>query len=330
MLEQRRSDVLRALVEAHIKTGEPVSSRAILEETDLGVSAATIRNDLASLEREGYVAQPHTSAGRIPTPRAFRYYVDHVGPGRLGSSDQRRIAAFFSSVQLELSNLFRATSQLLAEVTHYPSVVVSPGASGEVVRGLHIVQVSSQSLMAVLVTDRGRVIQHQLRWNESIEPDEVADLERLIARLLVGTELGRGPVSQDLFGDQPRTVREVGLALMTLLRQSAALPGEIYVGGTRQMSDAWPNLGAVHRVLEVLEREAELLSLLVHASGVSIRIGEEVPVAEGLDLAVVSTTYEAGGAEGSIGVIGPMRMNYRATISAVQRVGQALQDRISS
>ena len=83
-------------------------------------------------------------------------------------------------------------------------------------------------------------------------------------------------------------------------------------------------------MLEVLEREAELLSLLVHASGVSIRIGEEVPVGEGLDLAVVSTTYEAGGAEGSIGVIGPMRMNYRATISAVEKVGQALQDRISS
>ena len=96
------------------------------------------------------------------------------------------------------------------------------------------------------------------------------------------------------------------------------------------MTYGWPNLGAVHRVLEVLEREAELLSLLVHASGVSIRIGEEVPVDEGLDLAVVSTTYEAGGAEGSIGVIGPMRMNYRATISAVEKVGQALQDRISS
>lgn len=330
MLEQRRSDVLRALVEAHIKTGEPVSSRAILAETDLGVSAATIRNDLASLERDGYVAQPHTSAGRIPTPRAFRYYVDHIGPGRLGSSDNKRIAAFFSSVQYELSNLFRATSQLLAEVTHYPSVVVSPAVSGEVVRGLHIVQLSSQALMAVLVTDRGRVIQHQMRWNEEIGAEDVAELERIAARSLVGAELGRNPETHDLFGEQPAMVREVGQALMTLLRQSANSPGEIYVGGTREMAYGWPNLGAVHRVLEVLEREAELLSLLVHASGVSIRIGEEVPVAEGLDLAVVSTTYEAGGAEGSIGVIGPMRMNYRATISAVEKVGQALQDRISS
>jgi heat-inducible transcriptional repressor len=328
MLEDRRFDVLRALVEAHIKTGEPVSSRAILEEIDLGVSAATIRNDLATLEREGYVAQPHTSAGRVPTPRAFRYYVDHIGHGRLQSADQKRIAAFFSSVQLELSNLFRATSQLLADVTHYPSVVVSPGVSNEVVRGLHVVPLSSQVLMAVVVTDRGRVLQHQLRWNEPIGSDEVAALEGVAGRALIGSELGRTPDS-DLFGEQSGVVRELGTALMTLVRHNAASPGEVFVGGTRQM-DAWPNLGSVHRVLEVLEREAELLSLLAHASGVSIRIGEEVPVAEGLDLAVVSTTYEAGGAEGSIGVIGPMRMNYRATISAVERVGQALQDRISS
>ena len=171
MMEERRSDVLRALVEAHIKTGEPVSSRAVLEESDLGVSAATIRNDLAALERDGFVIQPHTSAGRIPTPEAYRYYVDHIGPGRLANSDRIRIAQFFSSVQLELSNLFKATSQLLAEVTHYPAVVVSPAHSAEVVRAVHVVAVNSQTLMAVMVTDRGRVLQNQIRCDESIDAD---------------------------------------------------------------------------------------------------------------------------------------------------------------
>lgn len=330
MLEERRSDVLRALVEAHIKTGEPVSSRAILAETAIGVSAATIRNDLAALERDGFVVQPHTSAGRIPTPRAYRYYVDHIGRGRLASSDQARIAGFFSSVQLELSNLFKATSQLLAEVTHYPAVVVSPGASSEVVRGLHLVTLTTQSLMAVIVTDRGRVIQHQLRLDQPFGVDDAVKVEQIAARNLIGSELGRGPEPTDLFSDQPDQIREVGQALMQVLRQSAAAPGEVYVGGTRQMAEAWPSLGAVHRVLEVLEREAELLSLLVNASGVSIRIGGELPLAEGMDLAVVSTTYEAGGAEGSVGVIGPMRMDYRTAISAVEKVGQGLEDRIGT
>ena len=330
MLEERRSDVLRALVEAYIKTGEPVSSRAILQQTPLGVSADTIRNDLAALEREGFVVQPHTSAGRVPTPLAYRYYVDHIGRGRLTNSDQARIAGFFSSVQFELSNLFKATSQLLAEVTHYPAVVVSPGPSSEVVRGLHLVTVTSQSLMAVIVTDRGRVIQHQLRLDHPIGSDDAATVEQIAARNLVGFELGRGPDHLDLFGDQTEGVREIGRALLQLLRQSAASPGEVYVGGTRQMAEAWPSLGAVHRVLEILEREAELLSLLVNASGVSIRIGGELPVARGMDLAVVSTTYEAGGAEGSVGVIGPMRMDYRTAISAVEKVGRGLEDRIGT
>ncbi|HEY3427432.1 MAG TPA: heat-inducible transcriptional repressor HrcA [Acidimicrobiia bacterium] len=330
MLEERRSDVLRALVEAHIKTGEPVSSRAILAETAIAVSAATIRHDLAALEKDGFVVQPHTSAGRIPTPRAYRYYVDHIGRGRLASSDQARIAGFFSSVQLELSNLFKATSQLLAEVTHYPAVVVSPGPSSEVVRGLHLVTLTSQSLMAVIVTDRGRVIQHQIRLDQPIGVEDVGNVEQIAARNLIGCELGRGPDPAEIFSDQPDPVKAIGQALMQLLRQSAASPGEIYVGGTRQMAEAWPSLGAVHRVLEVLEREAELLSLLVNASGVSIRIGGELPVAEGMDLAVVSTTYEAGGAEGSVGVIGPMRMDYRTAISAVEKVGQGLEDRIGT
>ncbi len=328
MMEERRSDVLRALVEAHIKTGEPVSSRAVLEESDLGVSAATIRNDLAALERDGFVIQPHTSAGRVPTPEAYRYYVDHIGPGRLANSDRIRIAQFFSSVQLELSNLFKATSQLLAEVTHYPAVVVSPAHSAEVVRAVHVVSVNTQTLMAVMVTDRGRVLQNQIRCDESIDADELSRVE-LLARRLIGTELGRGLDPDEWLRDQGETVTRIGQSLLELARRSAASPGEVYIGGAR-MAEAWPSVGAVHRVLDVLEREAELLSLLVKASGVSIRIGGELPLGEGMDLAVVSTTYDAGGGEGTVGVIGPMRMDYRTAISAVEKVSEGLENRIGS
>ncbi|MEX0946767.1 MAG: heat-inducible transcriptional repressor HrcA, partial [Acidimicrobiia bacterium] len=131
MLEERRSEVLRALVEEHIRTGEPVSSRSILQHSAISVSTATIRHDLAALERDGFVVQPHTSAGRVPTSRAYRYYVDHLGRGRLTSTSQARIVGFFSTVQLELSNLLKATSQLLAEVAHNPAVVVRPSIGGE-------------------------------------------------------------------------------------------------------------------------------------------------------------------------------------------------------
>jgi len=319
MLEERRSDVLRALVEAHIETGEPVSSRSILEQTTIGVSAATIRNDLAALERDGFVIQPHTSAGRIPTARAYRYYVDQLGKGSLNSSNKARIAGFFSSVQLELSNLLKATSQLLADVTHYPAVVVAPGTSGEVVRAMHLVQLAPQTLMLVVVTDRGRVIQQHLRMDRNISSEDLAEVEHLLTPMIVGSDFGRNEM-----------VSIVGEMVASVLKRSSASGAEVYLGGTRQMNEVWADLGAVHRVLEVLEREAEVLNLLAHASGVTIRIGAELPVSEDFDLAVVSATYEARGAEGSIGVIGPMRMDYKTAISAVERVGRELEDRIGS
>jgi heat-inducible transcriptional repressor len=329
MLEERRSDVLRALVEAHIETGEPVSSRSILEQTTIGVSAATIRNDLAALERDGFVIQPHTSAGRIPTARAYRYYVDQLGKGSLNSSNKARIAGFFSSVQLELSNLLKATSQLLADVTHYPAVVVAPGTSGEVVRAMHLVQLAPQTLMLVVVTDRGRVIQQHLRMDRNISSEDLAEVEHLLTPMIVGSDFGH-QLPSDLFHGRNEMVSIVGEMVASVLKRSSAIGAEVYLGGTRQMNEVWADLGAVHRVLEVLEREAEVLNLLAHASGVTIRIGAELPVSEDFDLAVVSATYEARGAEGSIGVIGPMRMDYKTAISAVERVGRELEDRIGS
>jgi len=329
MLEERRSDVLRALVEEHIRTGEPVSSRSILEHTAMTVSAATIRNDLAALERDGFVVQPHTSAGRVPTSRAYRYYVDHLGRGRLTSSSQARIVGFFSSVQLELSNLLKATSQLLAEVTNYPAVVVGPGMGGEQVRALHLVQMGQHGMMLVVVTDRGRVLQQHFRSELGIDHDELVRAERLVVNSMVGKDLATTPET-DLFASEAEPVRRIGEQIVAELARAAAAGSQVYVGGTRQMAEAWDNLTSIHKVLEVLEVEAEVLHLLANVSGLSIRIGTELPVSDDVDLAVVSATYEAGGSAGSLGVIGPMRMNYKNAISAVERVGRELEERIGS
>jgi heat-inducible transcriptional repressor len=300
-----------------------------LEQTAIGVSGATIRNDLAALEREGYVVQPHTSSGRVPTARAYRYYVDQLGKGRLNHSDQARIAGFFSSVQLELSNLLKATSELLAEVTHYPAIVVAPATTGEIVRAMHVVHLAAQTIMLVLVTDRGRVIQQHLRMDRTVRPEDLIEVEHVLLPEIVGNEFG-AQVPSDLLAGRPETVSIVGEAVIGAVKRASASGSEVYLGGTRQMAEAWDNLGSVHRVLEVLEREAEVLKLLAHASGVSIRIGSELAVSDDFDIAVVSATYEAGGAEGSIGVLGPMRMDYKTAISAVERVGRELEDRIGS
>jgi heat-inducible transcriptional repressor len=330
MLEDRRSEVLRALVEQHIRTGEPVSSRSIAEHSPLSVSAATIRNDLAALEQDGLVAQPHTSAGRIPTPSGYRYYVDHLNPGPLRHSSQERITSFFGEVHLELSNLLKATSDLLAEITDLPAVVVAPGVGRDRVRDLHTVQVTADQILVIVVTESGRVVQQRGRVRAPVTSQEIERGQRLMAAAAVGTELGRTvrpPDEMLLELDEP--TRELVLTMTDCLHLAATAGSEMFFGGTQRMASAWQDPGSVQRILDILQREAEVMKLLATASGVSIHIGTEVEESS-IDMAVVSKTYDASGDAGSVAVIGPMRMDYKRAITAVEEVSRELEDQIGS
>jgi len=330
MLEDRRSEILRALVEEHIRSGEPVSSRAIVERARLSVSTATVRHDLTALESEGYVIQPHTSAGRIPTSAAYRYYVDHLGPGRLRSTAQAKINTFFGDVHLELSKLLKETSDLLAEVTDLPAVVVAPALMGDRVRAVHSVQITGDQVLLVVVTEGERVLQQRTRVRVPITTRELEDAQRVVNAAAVGRDIGADlKIGDDEMRQLEEPVREAVLSLNDGLHLAAASGTEMFIGGTQRMTAVWEDLSAVQRILEVLAREAEVMKILAVASGTSIQIGAELPVHD-IDLAVVSTTYDAGSSGGSVGVIGPMRMNYKRAISAVEEVSRELEDRIST
>ena len=330
MLEDRRSEVLRALVEEHIRSGEPVSSRAVVERSNLSVSTATVRNDLAALEAEGFAIQPHTSAGRVPTASAYRYYVDHLGPGRLRTAAQAKIDTVFGDVHLELSKLLKATSDLLAEITDLPAVVVAPGVAKDRIRALHTVQVAADQVLIVVITEGGRVVQQRGRVRVPVTPQEVEDAQRLMASVVVGKELG---TTISRFGDRlarsSEPVREAVLTIGDCLQLVATSGTEMFVGGTQRMAAVWEDLTSFQRILDILEREAEVMKLLAGASGTSIQLGSELASSE-VDLAVVSKTYDASGEAGSVGVIGPMRMNYKRAISAVEEVTRELESQIVS
>lgn len=330
MLEDRRSEVLRVLVEEYIRTGEPVSSRAVVERSKLGVSTATVRNDLAALERDGLAMQPHTSAGRVPTAAAYRYYVDHLGPGRVRYAAQEKITGFFGEVHLELSKLLKATSDLLAEVTDLPSVVVAPGVSRDRIRSVHAVMVSADQVLLLIVTEGGRVIQQRGRFRVPVVPQELEEAQRLLADEVVGEELGAiVGLTDDKLSDQEASVREATLTLCDCLYLAATSGTEMFLGGTQRMAALWEDLSSVQRILEILEREAEVMKLLASASGTSIHLGSEIE-SDDLDLAVVSKTYDTRGETGTVGVMGPMRMNYRRAISAVEEVSRELEERMGS
>jgi heat-inducible transcriptional repressor len=328
MLEVRRQEILRTLVEEYIKTGEPVSSRTIAEVSNLGVSTATIRNELAALEADGYVVQPHTSAGRVPTATAYRYYVDHLGPSRLRSATQAKIASFFDSVQLELTKLLKATSRLLADVTQLPSVVVAPSVVGERIRDVHLVHLTPEVILTMVVSENGRVIQDKLRLEQPISADELEEVEDVVTEAAVGARIGSkvefAPKQRDVLTSR---ILEASEAVVRVVERAASSGSDVFVGGTQQLASVWEDLSEVQRVLEVVEREAMILNILARAPGTSVLIGAELPVTD-VDMAVVSGTYDAGAATGRVGVIGPMRMNYRRVISAVEEVSRELEDRI--
>jgi len=326
MLDERKSEIVRAVVEEHIRTGEPVSSQAILDASGLSVSPATVRNDLASLETDGYVVQPHTSAGRIPTALSFRYYVDHLSPRRLRRQNQARIAEFFSSVHMELGRLLKSTTTLLSEITHYPAVVTSPGASPRRFGAAHLVQVGAQALLVVLVADGGQIVQEVLRLGQPADPTEVEAAERMVRTMMVHSDLSMHDLADAIPPKTPDAIRHIVEAVLFSIPHASVTEREVYVRGTSQMATVWEDLAKVQSVLEILEREAALLELLAAMPvGTAVQIGEELGLSSDVDVAMVSTSYDvAGEPSGRLGVIGPMRMDYGRAISAVEKVGDGL------
>ena len=333
MLDDRRSVVLQALVEEYIRTGQPVSSRAVLEHCSVDVSSATIRNDLAKLESYGFVTQPHTSAGRVPTPAGYRYYVDHCSPTKLRDATRERIESFFTGFHEELSKLLQQTSGLLAEIAHYPAVVMGPGFGDEIVQALHLVQLGGPVVMAVTIGATGRVGQEVVRLQFNPTDTELEEAERLLVTAYEGATLATGGERiEGLPREQiPDRVMRIARSVSASAGQAVEATRELYVGGTSQLAGLWEDLAQVHAMLELLEQQNEVRQLLgSDEEGTSVRLGAETNVTDA-DFAVVSTAFSAGGAKrGRVGVLGPMRMDYRRAIRVVEEVGDGLEDSLDA
>lgn len=333
MLDDRRSIILQALVEEYIRTGQPVSSRAVLEHCSVDVSSATIRNDLAKLESYGFVTQPHTSAGRVPTPTGYRYYVDHCSPTKLRNATRERIETFFAGVHEELSKLLKQTSGLLSEVSHYPAVVIGPGFGDELIHGLHLVYLGGNTVLVVTVGASGRVSQELVRLRFAPTDRELETAEALLANAFEHSTLAEGAaVVAAMPPDQaPDRIRRIARAAAGVASNTEATTREMYVGGASHLAELWEDLAQVHTMLEILEQDNYVRKLLGDEDeGTSVRLGAETDLTDA-DFAVVSTAYDAGSAgRGRVGVLGPMRMDYRRTIRIVEEVGDGLEDSLGA
>jgi len=325
MLDDRRSQVLKALVEEYIRTGEPVSSTSILDAIGADVSSATIRNDLQQLESYGWVVQPHTSSGRLPTNQGYRFYVDHLSPSTLRRDTRKQIDELFQQVHSQISEVLRDTSTLVSEITTYPAVVVGPVESNETIRDVRLVPLGGPVVLAVAIAESGRVYQEFVDVGSAPDEETLEVAERVIASAFGGKSLDDSDMEQLNASDLPGMVKRIVSPVREQLSRNVSDKSEVFVGGSSQMVSLWSDLSMVQHLLEMLDEEAALIDLMSDdAEGVSVRFGADI-VGEP-DIAVVTTTYETpSGSQGRVGVIGPMRMNYRRTMRVVELVSEELE-----
>jgi heat-inducible transcriptional repressor len=328
--EERRFEVLRAIVADYVSTQEPVGSKTLVERHNLGVSSATVRNDMAVLEEDGYIAQPHTSAGRIPTDKGYRRFVDRISDVKPLSGAERRAIQSFLGGALDLDDVLRRSVRLLAQLTRQVAVVQYPTLTRSTVRHVELVPLTPARLMLVLITDSGRVDQRMVDLGDVVTEESVARIRTMLNAAMVGRRLTEASVLvAELPGDAPSDLREpVTTLAMVLIDALVEHPEErLVLGGTGNLTRNVADFpGSLRTVLEALEEQVVVLKLLASARSpgtVRISIGEENEAEEMRSTSVVSIGYGPGETLlGGMGVVGPTRMDYPGTIAAVHAVAR--------
>jgi heat-inducible transcriptional repressor len=331
-LDSRKSTILRKVVTEHIETGQPVGSAHLVRDTGIDVSAATVRSDMATLERDGYLTHPHTSAGRIPTDKGYRYFVDHLErEAPLDSKSAEQVEAFFLRAHGELERMLRDTSQLLSQLTDYASLVVAPATEQLAVRDTLLTRLSQSTALVVVVCSNGVVEKHTIEIPAATTDDEVETASALLREQLAGQILGRlGPVHAS---GSTHVARLVESACACLGGLSPRRDEDVYLGGVAHMADQFPAIETVREVLEILEQSFVVVSLIsdLLASGKSVAIGAESGLAPLAECSLVVAPYTVDDEPaGTIGVLGPTRMNYPQALATVAVVSQRLSRQLSN
>lgn len=328
MLDDRKTAILGAVVQEYIATAQPVGSTHISSAPNINVSSATVRNEMATLESEGFLVQPHTSAGRIPTDKGYRYFVDNLAtPGTLDLATTRQVGDFFSAAHGRLEELLHQTSNLLADLTHSAAVVVGPKAEAAPVRSVQIVTLSSIAATVVVVLANGSVENTTIELSEDADEIRVSAASAHLAGGLVGAALG-SVTEVTPTGDH--VIDRICAAALNELGKVGS--GDlVYTGGASEVAHAFDAVEVVRSVLHTLEQQFVVVSLVsdIVGRGMSVSIGGEHGIEPLAACSVVVAPVVVDGEHlGSVGVLGPTRMNYPQALATVDVVSEQLAHRI--
>jgi heat-inducible transcriptional repressor len=332
-LDVRKSAILNAVVTEYIGSAQPVGSQHLMDAPGVSVSSATIRADMAALERDGYLAQPHTSAGRIPTDKGYRFFVDHlVGPGALDPVGRQQVRQFFDHAHGEIESMLEKTSGLLADLTDCTAMVVGPSHETSTVRSVQLVGLGPRLALLVVVLADGAVQKQSIDLAEEVDEDRLADAARHLAAHALGHALSQIHPSPPNSGD-PVTDAVVVAGVEGLRNLGSAEAGDqLFVGGSSRMAAAFDAVDTVRSVLTILEQQLVVVTLLrdVLDRGLSVAIGAEHGVEPLASCAVVvMPVWVDGEVTGTVGLLGPTRMNYPQALAAARVVGNRLGETLS-
>ncbi len=338
-LEERKQKILQIVIHYYIRTGKPVGSETIIEHNKLEVSPATVRNILAALEKEGFLTHPHTSSGRVPTDKGYRFYVDSLMQlQQLTQEEEQRIEKEYESQRGALDSVMQETSKMLSMLSHYTGFVLTPSPAVDHLKRLELVKVDRDRLLAVLVTDAG-VIRHKIMdLDQDVNSTELIAINRLLNKNVYGISVN--DISAEIFKRlQQEKIKQVKyISIMEkLVQQAFALDeeGELYLEGTSNILSQpdFADYDKVRNIFKVIDEKKMLCELLeekVSHEGIKVIIGEETPCKELQECSIVTSTYRAGDKTlGALGIIGPKRMEYSKMIALVNYFSKLINKTLS-
>ena len=333
VLDDRKKRILQAIVDEYIATAEPVSSGAITQNYDLDFSSATIRNEMAELEKRGYLDKPHTSSGRVPSAKGYRFYVDELlKDDNISVEEIKYIQSKLSQKVNEIEELTKVATTTLSEITHYTSVAVGPKTKLQLIEEIKFVLLGSRMLMAVIVTDRGLVKETIIKFEKDITESQVETINNLFRNKLTGKPLDRidKPMEEYLMAELNYSI-DVIKPIIEQINKIVEEEEQIYLEGTNQAFELpeFKSLNVAKNFINLLDTKEVMVDILNSgfAKDINVYIGDETDNEELKDFSIVTFKHKVGGKDlGTIGIIGPKRMDYSKVISVMKYLSKKLKD----
>ena len=336
MLNERQRQVLQAIIEEYINTAEPVSSGTIVENYNLGYSSATIRNEMAELEKEGYIEKPHTSSGRVPSAKGYRFYVDELlNDEKISLDEIQFIKNKLETKVNEIEELTKIATDTLSEITHYTTVAIGPDASNNIISDVKFVALGNRILMAVVLTENGAIKETIIKYDEDITENQIETLNYTFKNKLIGKPLTKidKPMEEYIMSSMENQV-DVIKPIIEQMNKSLEQSDEFYLEGANNVFDfpEFKKIDTARNFLSILDTKEQVMEILNSglAKDINIYIGEENEKEELKDLSIVTFRHTVGNKDfGTIGIIGPKRMDYSKVISVMKYISKKLNEKFN-